>query len=398
MTVARLALKNLRRKPVRTALLVAVVAALTGTLVAGVLVVSSAATALRRGADRLGADILVVPAQAEVSIRAALLSGEPTQFLMDRSVLDRVRQVDGVLGATPQLFLKPAKFACCYNMEVFLIAFDPETDVTVRPWLREHLPRGLAQNEVVTGRDIPAFVGDEMPFFGTRFRVAAVMDPTGMEIFDRAVFMRLDAAYRMARDSARRAVKPITIAEQGISAVLVTADAGEGPELTAIRIEEAISGVRALVAGTVIGAVKTQLGALTRVLAAAGVVIWCAAFLVLALAFSLVVTERRRELGLLRAMGANRRQAAAALLLESLLLSAAGGCAGAAGGCAIVAAAQPFLAAAIKLPSLFPPAAVLAGLALGAPLFAAATGVLAALLPLRSLLRQDPLDLIGGAE
>ncbi len=57
---------------------------------------------------------------------------------MDRAMLDQVKVVDGVKNVTPQLFVKPTSFTCCFNVDVFLIAFDPETDFTVKPWLEKH--------------------------------------------------------------------------------------------------------------------------------------------------------------------------------------------------------------------------------------------------------------------
>jgi putative ABC transport system permease protein len=95
--------------------------------------------ALKIGTYRLGADILVVPEKNAAEARSALLSGEPATFYMDKAVLAKVRSIEGVKEATPQLFLKPTSFSCCYNVDVFLMAFDPNSDFTVTPWLEKIL-------------------------------------------------------------------------------------------------------------------------------------------------------------------------------------------------------------------------------------------------------------------
>jgi len=96
------------------------------------------------------------------------------------------------------------------------------------------------------------------------------------------------------------------------------------------------------------------------------------------------VTERTREIGLRRAIGARRREVLRQFLLEAALLSLAGGLLGvliAAGLGALVTLASPGLAA-------LPPAwAVVGGV-----LASAATGVLAGIGPARHAARLDPVE------
>jgi putative ABC transport system permease protein len=97
---------------------------------------------------------------------------------------------------------------------VFLVAFDPGTDFTVKPWLEKNLNRKLGINEIITGRAVPVIPGDNIPFFGTTFTVAGTMEATGMDFFDRAVFMSLDAAYHMSAESRAKALQPLEIGEE----------------------------------------------------------------------------------------------------------------------------------------------------------------------------------------
>jgi putative ABC transport system permease protein len=398
MNIPYVSWKNLKRHAARTWLLFAIVVVVSCTLFAATLFLKSIHNALRLGTYRLGADVLVVPEDAETKAKAALLSGERTQFLMEASVLDRVRRVEGVRSASAQLFIKPTSFSCCFNVDVFLVAFDPETDFTVKPWLEKHLKRPLGRSEIITGRDIPVLVGDKVPFFGTFFRVAGTMEPTGMDFFDQAAFMSLEAAYQMAEDSPSRAVRRIDIGRDRISTVLVRVDEDFTPDRVAIRIEHDVPGVKALVSDVVISTVRRQLSGLIHAIVAISAVLWGIVLLIMAFAFYLIVNERRREIGLLRAMGANRRQVAAIILTEASLLSTSGGAAGIVLGFGLLVSFKNLVLHHLKLPYLFPPVAELMLLTAAALVFSVVTGLLSALSPSVSVIRTEPYAAIRRAE
>ncbi len=398
MNIPYIALKNLKRKLTRTWLLFAIVAVVSCTLFTATLFLKSINNALKIGTYRLGADILVVPENAAAKAQTALLSGEPTQFLMDRSVLDQVRKIEGVKAATPQLFIKPTSFTCCFNVDVFLVAFNPETDFTVKPWLQKNLNRKLGINEIITGRSVPVIMGDMIPFFGTNFRVAGTMEPTGMDFFDRAVFMSLDAAYKMAEDSKTKAIQPLDIGRDKISTVLVQVNDDVTPDRVAVRIEYAISGVKALVSDKVISTVRNQLSGLIRAIIIISIVLWFIVLLIMAFAFYMIVNERRREIGLLRAIGANKNHISAILLAEASLLSAGGGVSGVVLGFGLLLSFKDLMLHYLKLPYLFPSTADLTVLIAGAIVFSLATGLLSALLPSLAVLNMEPYEAIRREE
>jgi putative ABC transport system permease protein len=398
MNIPYVAFKNLKRKMTRTWLLFAIVVVVSCTLFAATLFLKSINNALKIGTYRLGADILVVPENAQKEAKSALLSGEPTQFLMDRSILDKVKQVDGVKHATPQLFIKPTSFTCCFNVDVFLVAFDPDSDFTVKPWLEKNLNRKLGINEIITGRSVPVIVGDKIPFYGTTFTVAGTMEPTGMDFFDRAVFMSLDTAYDMAANSKVKALQPLEIDRNQISTVLVQVREDMSPDRVAIRIEHDISGIKAIVSDTIISTVRQQLSGLIRAILIISIVLWVIVLLIMSFAFYMIVNERRREIGLLRAMGGNRGHIAAIILNEAVLLSSTGGATGILLGFALLSGFKDLLLHYLKLPYLFPNTEQMIILTVGALLFSILTGLSAALLPSISVLKIEPYEAIRSAE
>lgn len=398
LNIFSLAVKNLKRKPVRTALLVIAVTVVTGTLFSATLFISSMQNALKIGTYRLGADVLVVPEKYVAEARSALLAGEPTSFYMGRDVLEKVKKVEAVKDASPQLFIKPASFSCCFNVDVFLVAFDPKTDFSVTPWLEKKLKEPIEGNKIITGRNIPVVTEDTIPFFGTMFKVVGTTEPTGMKFFDQSVFMTIDAAYQMAEDSKKKSKQPLDIGKDKISAVLVRVKDGYTPERAAIRIEYDVPGVKAIASDEVISAVRRQLGGLLKGILGISIVLWIMALLMIGFSFYMIVNERQREFGLLRAMGAKKRMVSGLIIIEAVIISTGGGLTGILTGSALLYSFRDLMVKGLKLPYLLPNASVLSGLVAGAIIFSVLTGLIASLIPAAIAGRMDPYNAIRTGE
>jgi len=398
INIVRLAWKNLQRKMIRTLLLLMAVALVTGTLFGASIFITGMENALKIGTYRLGADVLVVPAANEEDAKTALLSGKPTSFYMDREVYDKVLKVDGVEKASPQIFIKPSSLTCCFSLDVFLIAFDPKTDFTVQPWLKKKLRGPLLEDEIIAGRTMPVIVGMQIPFYGTIFTVVGNMEPTGMKYFDQSVFMTMDAAYKMAENSKEKAIQPITIDRDQISAVLVKVDPDISPDRVAIRITHDIDGVKAIASDEVINTVRRQLGGLMKGIIGISGVLWAFALLMMGFAFYMIVNERQREIGLLRAMGALRRQVFNLIMVEAVMITTAGGLLGLGIGALLLYSVKGVILSYLKLPYLLPSLPVLQELIIGAVLFSIITGLLASLLPAVMASRLEPYEAIRQGE
>lgn len=398
LNISQLAVRNLKRKFIRTIILLLIVSVVSGTVLGASVFMSGMGNALNIGTYRLGADVLVVPEQHAMQAKAALLSGEPASFYMGREIYERVKKIEGVKRASPQLFIKPATFTCCYNVEAFLIAFDPETDFTITPWLQKNLKDRLSGNQIITGSAMPVISGDTLPFFGTPFDVRGTMEPTGMKFFDQSVFMTMEAAYAMAENSAAKSMQPIQIARDKVSAVLVQVSEGFTPERIAIRIEHDIDGVKAIASDEVTSTVRRQLGGLIKGIFAISAIVWILGLLMMGFAFSMIVNERQRELGLLRAMGAKKGQIFRLVLFEAVFISLAGGVAGLSVALSLLVVFKGVIVQSLKLPYLLPRPLVLAELLGGALIFSVITGLISSLFPAASASRMEPYEAIRKGE
>jgi len=398
LNMTAFAVSNLKRKAIRSLLLFLTVSVVTGTLFSATIFISSMKNALKIGTYRLGADVLVVPEKYASDARSALLAGEPTSFYMKRDVLDRVRAVEGVKKASAQLFIKPTSFTCCYSVDAFLVAFDPTTDFTITPWLEKNLKKPLAGNEVITGRGMPVIPGDSIAFFGTPFKVVGTMEPTGIKFFDQSIFMTMDAAYKMAEDSNKRSMQPISLQKDQISTVLVQVEDGFTPDRVAIRIEHDVDGVKAIASDEVISTVRKQLTGLLRGILIISAMLWALTLIMMGFVFYMIVNERQRELGLLRAMGAKKAHVFRLIITEAVIISAIGGVAGILGGSAILAAFKEPMLHYLKLPYVLPNVVFLVEIIFGAMIFSLMTGLLSSLFPAIIAGRMEPYEAIRKGE
>lgn len=96
--------QNIRRKPFRSLVTIVAVAIVAIILFPTTILGQGVNRSLSQGTARLGADLMVVPPGYTQKLAATLISGEPTSFTMDGSVLPQVAQVEGVDKISPQIY------------------------------------------------------------------------------------------------------------------------------------------------------------------------------------------------------------------------------------------------------------------------------------------------------
>lgn len=401
MRLFSLAVQNLKRKPFRTLSLALAVAIASGAVFSTAAVMWGVERSLDRGFSRFGADLLVVPQGTLVGMRTALLTGEPSTFYMDGAIAERVRALSGVAKASPQVFLTTAEGDHCIIGDAFLVGFDPQSDFTVLPWLRERMERDMRPYDVIVGGRSEYDIGQTVYFYGEYFTVYGRLERTGMGLYDNAVFMRIDKAYDLAEASKRFTdAPPLAFDESQISALLVQIR----PTANVDAVQFAIAqhpGARIITAGNVVTSVRQNLVALFS-----GTVFLTAVFiagnvLMLSAIFSTIVNERKRELGLLRAIGARRRTLFGLVLSEAALLTTAGGVLGVAVGALVLRVYERtivFHLESMSIPFLWPAVleiAVMAGIGIVLALLVGLTG---AAWPARTASVMEPYDAIRAGE
>lgn len=391
MNLLQLARKNISGNGLRSwvvalcALLVAAFALFSTLLLRG------AATSLELAADRLGADIVVVPEGARTEMEGALLMGTPAHFWMPDENLEKLARIPGVAVVSPQVYLATLTGAsCCSVSQMFMVAYDPDTDFTVRPWLEKRSSGGLAPNEVIGGDHISATEGEDgLLVYGHRLTLKSSMAPTGTGL-DQSIFFTLETAREIARTSIVKAEKPLFIPAHQVSAVLIQTEPGADPEAVALEIFRAVPGVFPIESSDLFQSSRAQLQSLMSTVLIILVLIWPLAVVLIGMIYLLAANERGRELGVLRALGATKRFVFESLLAEAGILALCGSAVGVLLAVLAIYLFRQLIVTSMGVPLLLPsPGSLLLQVAAGL-LIALFSVFLAALLPAVKVSRQDP--------
>ena len=391
MGTAHLPVKNLLRRPGRTAALVLLTALLAASVFGGSVVMGSLRNGLQSLEARLGADIIVMPAEAEsrVSFKNMLLQGTTGAFYMDASVLDKVREAQGVEVAAPQTFLASLKADCC-AIKVQIIGIDPDTDFTVKPWIRESYSQALHDMEVVVGCDVTAGVGETLKIYDQSTHVVAMLAQTGTGL-DTAVYCNMDTMRRLlAAAEAKGVTHRITSDSDVISAVYVKVRDGYSIEQVNSWLNGHIRKVTAVRARSMLTDVSDSLSGIARAAWALISAVWALALVILLIAFAMMIHERRREFAVLRLLGVSRRGLRRIILAETALCGFAGALVGVGIAALGVFPFATLIETRLGLPYLTPSVGALTKLALGTVLATVLVGVLAGVWAAARLSRIDP--------
>ena len=219
----RLAVQHLGHRPIRTALL-AFAVAVGGSAVFGAMALRQAIQeGLGASLDRLGADLMIVPRETTVNLSSALLTVETSRDRLDPATAAEISRLPGVEVAAPQQYFALPTAGDAHGDED-LIAFDPDRDFTVLPWLTEKLDRPFRRGDVIVGGRRAEAVGGEARLFGRTFPVYGRLGLTGVGPFERGVQRVGVKQHCQAADQAQLHVR---LLGRGQDAVRLVRDLGQ---------------------------------------------------------------------------------------------------------------------------------------------------------------------------
>jgi putative ABC transport system permease protein len=393
LNLFQLSVKNLGRRRLRTVAVALCLGLVIAALFSESLLTQGVERSLKVGVERLGADILVVPKGEDTVVQTSLLVGAPISFFMDAGKQHEVADILGVDRTSAQLFVASLSQASCCSGSFQLICFDPETDFTVTPWMRESLNRPLGKDEVVAGNRIFQLPGEELKFYGHKFKVVAKLSPTGTSM-DKAVFMSFADAYVMAEESKVKAEKPLVLKPNTISTIVVKVKSGFSPSMVAEQIMNSVKDVSVVTGSRFAEVVQKRLSGILEGMVFVAGSFWVVSVLLIGVVFWMAVNERRREIGLLRAIGATGSFVFKMVIVEALILTFVGGILGVVGGGVAMYSFSLLISQSLEVPYLWPTFFQLSrmmGISLG---IAVLTGLVASLIPALVSSRMEPLHAI----
>jgi len=360
-----LARRNLARNPVRLLVSVGGVALALSLTLSLDAIYAGVANQLTTYIDRSGADVWV--SQPGVRNLHMVASWLP------ESVVAEVRAVDGVVEATPILYSTDTIAAGDERAVAYVIGL-PADALIGGPWEivdgsdrvgpgEVIVDRGFAQKSGVTVGDRVTVLGGEATIVGLSAGTASLMNSVAFVSFDDFRAMRAGA--------------PV------VSFMLVRIADGASPETVAAEIERRVSGVTAQSRDAFAAGERrlvTDMSA--EVISIMNVLGFVVGLAVVALTVYIATLARRREYGVLKALGARSRVLYLIVLAQAVLSVAL--------GFAIGLAFTWLLGVAVARTDLNLELAITATSLVKVGLFAAVIAGLAAILPIRQVAGLDP--------
>ncbi len=397
MNLLDLIRRNLVGKPFRNVAMVLCFALISGSVISANFLVSGSDTALKTGIERMGADLMVVPKGSEAYAEDVLLTGTPSNFVFSMQVLDRVAAVEGVELACPQIYIATLSNQACCAYPVELIGYNQSLDFTVKPWLESQLGRPLEKDEIFVGGEIIGDIPSSLIFYGHEFTIAGRLEKTGMGV-DCCIFIRDVDAYVMAAESVTKAVEPVKVLPGQISSVLVriAPDADEGAVVE--RIEASVEGTSVISTSGLAQKVSQLLDGATQPLFLSSAAVALASVPLMAAITSMIVNERRGEIGLMRAVGATKRLVFGLIMTDSVMLAVIGSIVGVAVTLLLLFSFNPLITSSLGIPFMWPQPEI-ALLHAGAVIaVAVGIGAVSALIPAIRSTRIEPYEAIRAGE
>jgi putative ABC transport system permease protein len=355
------------------------------------MVVAGAEEDLTASIKRLGADIVVFPWGTRLEeLQGGHLMQITTSGWIPRSYVSRIGAVHGVATVSPQLYLATLKGTpYASTAEAYVVAFDPATDFALEAWVDAGRYRQLPVNHAVVGAHILDADGTgRIDIDGLELTLAGQLALTGTDL-DETIFVSFETARVMNERARGRPNALIRVSPQRATTALVRVKRGENIQDVAAAIMDHVPGAISIESAHMLQAQRGQLvGLLTTVLGLAAT-IWALSVTFIGLVFTMTVHARRRQIGVLRALGSPQPYVIRSLAGEGALLGIVGGAPGVALAVGLALLLREHRAA-LDFPFAVPPAAHLAGLGVAALVLAILSVTLAALVPALKISRGEP--------
>ena len=313
--LANIALRSLKRRPARTAATAAGVALAVATLFSVLAMHRGYEDGVRGELDRLGAQILVVPKGCPYDAASMALHGATWPCYLNAAYLREVRATPGVAVAAPVLM---NAVALPDGAQAVYVGAQPDLLALKRSWRIEgRFPQAsgeaLVGSEVARERRLRPGASLALPGLDAKATVSGILKPTGGSE-DLFIHLRLADAQRLFKRPGQLTHVLVRLRDPDQLAGVVTALRGcdAGLQMNVVPLAHVFESIQQLLRSTRLLLLCVALVALLA--AGAGV----------SNAVLLSVTERTREIGVLRALGASVAEVVRLIWLEAAAVCAGG--------------------------------------------------------------------------
>jgi len=331
---------GIRNKPGRNIATIFCFFFIAANIFSGQFLIAGAASGVDSGLARMGADHMVVPPQYMIFLKGAgpnntvaIVMAEPSNFRMKADIMGEIKNVPGVGAVSPQVYITTLNLPDLSPDPVNIYGIDPVTDFTVRPWLQKPLDKPIGPGEVIVGHGIKGDISTRILMGTMTYTIAGKLDPTQSSI-DNAVILRMDDSYALAATRGAIASSAPGIEPGDVNAILIRDSRGDDKDAVGLRIRRMLisspeyRSARLISRHFSLDPVSEDIQAIPGLLSIISVFVVIIALPLIILITAMVANERRKEIGLLKSMGAKRNTIFLLVTSESIILAAIGGITG----------------------------------------------------------------------
>ena len=283
--------------------------------------------------ERLGADAILMPKYSNAKGDDLLFTAMPENIYMPIEVVEQARELDGIAAMTPQFYCQTLALGCCDpGEEARIIGYDSATDFILKPYLDEGSQDGINESQLIVGSNFEDddLVGMNYMILGRVFKVVSMLQPTGTGM-DSTFFMDWRTAQDLCLESeVLRQNWTKKDPHDYISVIMIKFEEGVDPDAFVRQVEQSGMEAKCLLTGETISSLQSQLEVTMQVMFA----LWVASLLIAVLSlvgrFNALAKERKKEIGLLRAIGLKKGQVFGLIIGETCTMALMGGVLGSA--------------------------------------------------------------------
>ncbi|HZD58935.1 MAG TPA: FtsX-like permease family protein [Anaerolineae bacterium] len=380
MRLYTIALKNIVRRKYKMALVVIGLAVGIATLVSIMTLMTAFQKSIDGQLDAYGFNIVIYPASSNLSLSygGMNVSGVDTYERKSLSGQDiaKIRRMTGAntIRAISPKILQAVEVG---GKTALLVGVDFKSELQVKKWWHLTGTRPSGRHEIVLGADaaknLKLATGDYLMLAGNRFKVSGVLQETGSQD-DGLIFGDLGEVQALYGREGELSIIEVSAKNSGSIDDLVNHLEKTLPGATVSSIKQAVKYK------------EEAMGSLTRFGLMVTALIIMISGLIVFMMMASSVNDRKREIGIFRAVGYRKSSVARIILIEALFLSVVGGVIGYITGFGAIYV-LPTIMRQVNLSVDINVAVLL--LAIG---LAVTTGLVASFIPAQRAANMDPAD------
>ena len=281
--------------------------------------------------DRMGADIIILPNNADKDAKELMYSGSPVMGFMDKSVLDEIPK-ENISQYSAQFFLRTlTQYGCCtFPVSYRVLGIDYDSDFLVKPWLEKNHITSLGEKEVILGVNVMPDEEGSIEIMDQVFELAGTLMPTETALDD-TIIMNINDSIWLAdvffdADAGDYFLKQKP--EELISAVMIKVKDGADVEKVVMDIKKSKIDAQVISLSQQKMEVKETIKNVSEIL----MIFAGSTFLITLIAlfgiFNVMASQREKEMGYLRAMGYKKSELTLMYTIEVLTIIVLGGVVG----------------------------------------------------------------------